>query len=67
MPPWELLSQWVFGGLITMVMWFIARTMMTIDKNQAEMFSRLQQIEKDFYELRGEHLACPGRRRNNGN
>ncbi len=65
MPPW--LAQWAFAGLVTVVMWLIARTMMGIDKNQAEMFSRLQQVEKDLYLLKGEHQACPGRRGNNGN
>ena len=60
MPPW--LPQFAFAGLVTLVLWFVARTMVNIDKNQAEMFTRLQQVEKDLYELRGEHRACAVRR-----
>lgn len=49
----ELLIGLLFAGFI----WFATRTLNKIDTNQGIMFTRLSVIEKDFYELRGEHKA----------
>ncbi|MBV5336779.1 MAG: hypothetical protein J0653_01910 [Deltaproteobacteria bacterium] len=47
----------IVGTLFMTVIWFMIRTLQSIDKNQKEMFERLNTIEKDFYELKGEHKA----------
>ena len=41
--------------MLTVILWFISRTLRKIDANQTELFNRLDTLSKDFYELRGEH------------
>lgn len=46
--------------LFSAFIWFAVRTLKGIDRNQSEMFRRLNYLEKDFYTLRGEHKAHHG-------
>lgn len=48
---------------LAVISWFSVRTLITIDKNQKELFDRMHNLEKDFYTLRGEHNG----RKENGN
>lgn len=41
----------LFSGFI----YFAIRALKKIDANQSELFNRLHTLEKDFYELSGEH------------
>jgi len=43
----------LFSGFI----YFSVRALKKIDANQTELFTRLHTLEKDFYELSGEHKA----------
>ena len=43
----------LFSGFI----YFSVRALKKIDANQTELFTRLHILEKDFYELSGEHKA----------
>lgn len=56
-------AQWFFGALVTLVMWLVARTLRSVDRNQTELFGRLKELEKEFYELKGEHRSCQLRRK----
>lgn len=47
----------VAAALFMAVIWFMVQTLKKIDTNQTELFNRLNTIEKDLYELRGEHKA----------
>ncbi len=51
------LMQILIAALFLMVAWFIVRTLRQIDRNQTELFERQVQLERDFYELRGEHRS----------
>jgi hypothetical protein len=60
MPTWfqapdlmQLIIILLFSGFI----WFAIRTLRQIDNNQRVMFKRLENLERDFYTLRGEHNA----------
>lgn len=62
-PSWyehvDLMSLAVYAlGLL--VLFFIARTLRQVDKNQSALFTRITNLEKDFYTLRGEHIAIVG-------
>ncbi len=61
MPEW--LAQWLFTGLVAVVLWFAVRTLRQVDRNQAELFTRLNTVEKDFYRFQGECGVRHGRRR----
>jgi hypothetical protein len=43
--------------IVVVVGFFLVRTLTKIDRNQVELFQRITSIERDFYELRGEHKA----------
>jgi len=43
----------LFSGFV----FFAIRALRKIDANQSELFTRLHTLEKDFYELSGEHKA----------
>ena len=49
----EVTISFLFAG----VLWFAVRTLNKVDANQTILFTRLTEIEKDFYEMRGEHRA----------
>jgi hypothetical protein len=49
------------GALFLTVIWFMIRTLRKIDENQTNLFNRMSIVEKDLYELRGEHQAIQGR------
>lgn len=49
--------QFIFGIAIGIVGWFAIRTLRQIDRNQAELYSKLDSLSKDFYRLEGEHRA----------
>jgi len=51
------LMQALIGTLFLIVAWFMIRTLNKIDKNQTRLFERQDLLEKDFYELRGEHKS----------
>lgn len=53
-----LIACFAVAGLV----WFTARTIKKVDMNQTEMFRRLQLLERDFYELRGEHNRAINKR-----
>lgn len=46
-----------YGTLMSILGFLAIRTLNKIDSNQTELFNRVHSIEKDFYELRGEHYA----------
>ena len=48
-------------GLSLLVLYFIARILRQIDKSQCELFERMENLERDFYTLKGEHYAIAGR------
>lgn len=48
--------------LFSEFVWFAIRTLLQIDRNQATLFKRLEDLEKDFYTMRGECNARYGRR-----
>lgn len=57
---WDILFKCIvilFGGLMSITGFLSARTLNKIDANQQELFNRLHLLEKDFYELRGEHKS----------
>lgn len=59
-PDWGILLKIFAVGWSTLmsILGFLAiRTLNKIDSNQTELFNRVHSIEKDFYELRGEHYA----------
>jgi hypothetical protein len=60
MPSWyehvDLISMMAWA-LITVVAWFMIRTLRKIDANQALLFSKLDRLSEDFYKLQGEHNA----------
>ena len=41
----------------TLVAFFLVRTLMQIDRNQKELFTRLACLTQDFYHMKGEHEA----------
>jgi hypothetical protein len=49
----QALMSILFSGFI----FFAIRALRKIDLNQNELFTRLHSLEKDFYELSGEHKA----------
>lgn len=49
--------QAVVATVVSIVGFFVVRTLMLIDKNQTELFNRIRNLEKDFYTLKGEHDA----------
>jgi hypothetical protein len=49
--------QFIFGIAIGIVGWFAIRTLRQIDRNQAELYSRLNVLSERFYRLEGEHRA----------
>jgi hypothetical protein len=49
--------QLYFGIAIGIVGWFAIRTLRQIDRNQAELYSRLNVLSERFYRLEGEHRA----------
>lgn len=55
------LMQVLIGGLFVAVCWFFIRTLQQIDKNQCALFDRMNNLERDFSELKGEHQAITGR------
>ncbi|MHB8149982.1 MAG: hypothetical protein ACYDIB_07445 [Desulfobulbia bacterium] len=50
--------QWLLGAMFLLIMSLVARTLKSVDRNQTELFGRLKDLEKEFYELKGEHRAC---------
>ena len=63
-PSWyehvDLMTMAIWG-LSLLVLYFIARILRQVDKSQCELFERMEKIERDFYTLKGEHLAISGR------
>lgn len=51
------LMQGIIVLLFSGFMYFSIRALKKIDANQSELFTRLHTLEKDFYELSGEHRA----------
>lgn len=51
------LMQGVIVLLFSGFMYFSIRALKKIDANQSELFARLHDLEKNFYELSGEHKA----------
>jgi hypothetical protein len=51
---------WAFGIAVTIVGYFIVRTLKQIDRNQNELFDKLNGLRSEFDLLKGEHqvLAC---------
>ena len=51
-----------------LVAFFFMRTLIQIDRNQKELFTKLACLTKDFYHMRGEHeamkLRCYGQQLN---
>jgi len=60
------LVQILIAGLFSLVYYLLIRTLNKIDRNQGLMFSRLESLEKDFSELKGEHNALKGYHRGKG-
>ncbi len=60
MPDWAV--QWLFGVLVSIVLWFTAQTLMRINRSQSELFTRLQTVEVDFARLKGECTVRHNRR-----
>lgn len=60
MPSWfqhvDLMNV-VIVLLFSAFTWFCIRTLTKIDKNQDALFERVHNLEKEFYEMRGEHKA----------
>jgi hypothetical protein len=54
------LVQILIAALFSIVSWLIIRTLNKIDRNQTRMFDRLEKLEKEFSELKGEHNALAG-------
>ena len=52
--------------LLGVVGFFVANTLRSIDRNQALLFERQAALERDFYELRGEHRSCRERMQQKG-
>jgi len=52
MPEWAV--QWLFVGLVSLVLWFTAKTLERTNKSQTELFARLNTVEKDLSRLQGE-------------
>lgn len=53
--------------LLTIVAFFLVRTLNKVDKNQGLLFGRLEQLERRFNRLYGAHEVNHGvRRRNDG-
>lgn len=52
--------QVVIGVLFGILIAFIAYVMRKIDKNQTEMFNRLNTLSQDFYTLKGQHEGIVG-------
>ncbi|MBU0680109.1 MAG: hypothetical protein KKD73_01685 [Proteobacteria bacterium] len=50
-PEWAV--QWIFGGLVSIVMWFTAQTLRKVDRNQTDLSSRLSTVEKDLSRVEG--------------
>jgi len=60
MPTWAEHFDVVQGVLVLcigLIGWFTVRTLSLVDRNQEELFRRMQTLEKDFYMLKGEHEA----------
>jgi len=55
------LMNLAIGALFLTVIWFMVRTLKKIDENQTNLFNRMATVEKDLYELKGEHMATIGR------
>ena len=51
------LAQIIISLLFSGFIYFAIRALRKIDANQSELFTRLHTLEKDFYELSGEHKA----------
>jgi len=49
--------QAVVATVVSIIGFFVVRTLVLIDKNQTELFNRIRNLEKDFYILKGEHDA----------
>lgn len=60
MPEWAV--QWLLGGLVSIILWFVVRTLRQVDRSQAELFTRLNTVEKDFYRFQGECTVRHNRR-----
>jgi len=63
--------EWVIGGLFSLVLFLMLRTLSKVDRNQNRLFERLDALTKEFYMLQGEHNAmknrCMGRASAAGN
>lgn len=51
----------IIGGLLTVVMFFMIRTLNKIDRNQNTLFTRLDDLGRSFYTLQGEHNVMMNR------
>lgn len=48
--------MWVIVCIaLAVITWFAVRTMKQIDKNQANLFDRMHEVEQDLSYLQGEH------------
>lgn len=59
---WDIVQLSV-GLLFSGFLFLLVRTLKKIDANQTELFNQVNQLKKDFYELRGEHNALSGHHR----
>jgi hypothetical protein len=59
-PSWfehaDLMSV-IISALIVGLLWFMLRAVKKIDHNQSLLFSKLDNLSRDFYKLQGEHNA----------
>jgi uncharacterized membrane protein YhdT len=49
------LMQAIIAGLFIAVLWLLIRTLRKIDTNQGLLFTKVDDLCKDFYILQGEH------------
>ncbi|ABB23688.1 hypothetical protein [Pelodictyon luteolum] len=60
MPAWVEYIDVVQAVLIVcigLIGWFASRTLTLVDRNQTELFRRMQLLEKELYMLKGLHEA----------
>lgn len=55
------LMQVIIAALFSAVVWSALRTLKKIDDNQTQLFNRMNAIEKDFSELKGQHEIMAGK------
>lgn len=67
MPGWVEYIDVVQAVLIVcigLIGWFASRTLSHVDRNQIELFRRMQSLEKELYMLKGGHEANQAYKKN---